>query len=787
MLAILLFSVSATKDFDILSASPIDLGNVAVDLSNSQNVNADIELNNTGNESIKVRLLLGELTNGNSNITVPETTENLVFNESKNLSFNLNIASNQEEGTYTGIVILAQDGNNSNNETVALTLVVNSTLAVSDSEPLAPYGVQGGSDVIANWTLTNTGNDEITSLIFSQSSTLELTTDSSETISFVDITTPTTIAYGATGLAEFRATIVSSTVPGIYQGTVNYTSNGGSNERTVQIEVKSNAASISHETSLSMSAVNNQNSIQKKINVSNTAWVSDTVGIAAFTVNDGNESLTISATPSSQAIAAQDKGEFTLAFNPSGKAAGTYTGTANVTYGTNNQTTIDVTVTITDPVSSISFGNLEIGDSTQVRNVTVSGSFTITNNGDTTVSNIQLTQSIDSKYSFSLSSTPSSLASGATDTVNYQITIPENQRSARVEVGSIAFTSDKVNQTSKIYLTTKSELIVKKVEVKLEGEDYDRICEENEYSCDSYDIEPDKKLTFKITLKNLHTDQDIEKTEFEVTIRDIDDEGTDDLSKKSDRFTIREEDDDYETVVFNLPDKLPDSESFEVEITAEGELEDGPDVSLPETIRFTLTYDRENEDVRIMDSYFTQDPLTCDRTTALKVKIANFGSEGVDEARIVVYSDQLDYLNREHDEIDLSSDPFDSDNDYTATYSITVPENYNGNKVDFTVWAFHGDSDSDYENYDDHVEEMTLTLAPCGGTNDATTRRQTTTTTQSSVVTFIGGGDTTGQYDYLFDSSEVPFTETSTYVALLVLINIIVIGGVIILIIKALA
>jgi hypothetical protein len=198
-------------------------------------------------------------------------------------------------------------------------------------------------------------------------------------------------------------------------------------------------------------------------------------------------------------------------------------------------------------------------------------------------------------------------------------------------------------------------------------------------------------------------------------------------------------------------------------------------------VTFSLTWDRENDDVRIEDASFSKTRLTCDRTTSLRVTIKNYGSDDQDQARIVVYSEDLDYLNRDEMDIELYADPFDTDNRYTASYSIRVPANYNGNTVDFTVWTFYDTSDSDHpDDITYYKRDLSLEVGPCAAT---TTTYAGATTTQYTPVTLPP--TTTLSPDAGYDSIEVPFTETPTYTAILVLVNIVVIGLVIALIVWA--
>ncbi len=107
--------------------------------------------------------------------------------------------------------------------------------------------------------------------------------------------------------------------------------------------------------------------------------------------------------------------------------------------------------------------------------------------------------------------------------------------------------------------------------------------------------------------------------------------------------------------------------------------------------------------------------------------------------------------------------------------------------ADITVWAFHGDSDSDKSDLEEHYrKDLTINVNSCSGSQTTTTRKATTTTaTQTTQPVYVTFDDNTGDDGTdAYDSAETPFSESPTYIAMLVLVNIVVFGLVIAIILR---
>lgn len=795
LLILLAMSVTAAT-FEIVTPS---LGIGDVNLTTTSNIPVSIEIRNPTTETIRVIMASGNIVNTDQpSYRISYLMQNLSVapNQSRTFAYNINLLSNQFKGLYSGNVVFYVDGAQSDTSSIPVSFNILPKMTIQDTidsvdSIVVPTTQQ--TTLFFNWTLKNTGNDIIESLNFDDFSASLQRISGTETIGMDRLTgSPMNLNYNSSAVVRYQLIVPVNAVPGTYQGYVRYTSNALIMQHSISVVVLSNQQVITFPNQINDNTVNSFASDSTFFNVVNDGNVPVTIVLpSTFTLSRNTDTIVVDPEGSSNYIVPIGGSKnVELAFNPLNKPAGTYTGNFSISYS-NITRIVNFNLVVTDPQLTLSLNDNAIG--LVERNVTKESTIVVKNTGSKILINPKLTvTSRNTRYGLVIIEdqiTGSSTFPNGEKTFRIRYSVPNTQNSGSFTLADVTIKADNLAtayNVGSITAQTETNLEIKSVKLKLEDTSYDEVCNEDEYDCSDFDIEPGKKLSVYVKLKNTledrsDIDNDMEDVQYTVTIKGIEGEDGDDIEKDSNRFKISAGKDGSATIVISLPSKFSDSESFDMEITASANVNDGPDMDLKQTIKGTLNYDRENEDVRITNAYLSPEDVTCDRTSTLRVTIANFGSDDLDEARIVAYSDDINLLDRSYTEINLASDQYAEDNEFTATYAIKVPSNYNGDTVKLTVWAFHGTSDSDYENYDDHIKELTLNVESCS-------RNTVTTTTRPQVATTYPNFPTTTQYvdqgvDY--QTTETPFTESPMYIAILALVFIVVLGFVITMIIKA--
>jgi len=330
--------------------------------------------------------------------------------------------------------------------------------------------------------------------------------------------------------------------------------------------------------------------------------------------------------------------------------------------------------------------------------------FSISNNGDSNLTNLTLVRTSDYSLQFSDGSGFSNalefslLQPGETVNITAQASVPGGE--FPVSIGRATISSlENVTKSINFVPSFGTHLMIDNVEVDVDGKTKHVDAGETVNN-----IEPGAKLDIQfdvINTFNRSSSIDLNDIIVEVRIKDIDN-GDDDISD-DDIGDINAGRDDTVTFSFHLPDES-DEDTYTVEITAFGD----DDIGIRHETKFTffIEVDKQSHDVRIYRTELTSSILQCDRTTFLSVTLKNFGSNEEDSAALRIDNSALNIHESEFD-IDLDNDGFRDESEYDHTISISVPESTSPGDYSISIKAFRDDDRLEDEG------QVVLTVREC--------------------------------------------------------------------------
>jgi len=334
--------------------------------------------------------------------------------------------------------------------------------------------------------------------------------------------------------------------------------------------------------------------------------------------------------------------------------------------------------------SEISLTDTDFGTSGNV-------SFEIKNAGTlNAMSNIAFDLSdINAKYEASLQDAPISLAALETAQVNLDLKVQDDEEAGKNKIGDLVISwQNQIGEQSStsvpVYITPKSYLIVESI--KINGKT-------------SGDLSLDEENEIKVEVKNDYT-EDMEDVLVTVKILDVD---GDDLEEESEEYDIDNGDDenDFE-VEFDLSSEDIDEEKYTIEVTVEGEAEDGSEHETVVTKEVSL--DLEKHNVIIKKASLTSETVQCLKQTNLEVTVENIGKSNENEVEIKVTNSELG-IDEVQRNIDL--DKFSGkDKDYRAVFSLNLNE-ANAGSYPISIEVFRD------EDKLEQSKSVTLTVEDC--------------------------------------------------------------------------
>jgi hypothetical protein len=334
-------------------------------------------------------------------------------------------------------------------------------------------------------------------------------------------------------------------------------------------------------------------------------------------------------------------------------------------------------------LSAISFADVN-------RGATVNASVTLTNDGtfDDLTSLSSAFVGVDAKYNAVLTGLPSTLAAGASATLDVQVDVPSDESAGSHSIGSLQITGTnssggEVVGSAIITLNPKSFLTIESIKVNGKSSGDLSIIKDNE---------------IKVKVQNDYT-EDMDNVEVTVTILDVD---GDDLEEDDSIGNLDVGDDDTASVTFDLAGENIDDNQYVIEVVVTGDADDG---SFHETVETkTVDVDIKTHEVQISRASLSSSSLQCSRLTTLSVTVENIGEKDEDEVEVRVLNSALGLdLSRQDIEVDSF---FDSDNDEKVSFSIDA------NGVAAGTYDLSVELSLDGELDDSAV--VTLNVAECG-------------------------------------------------------------------------
>ncbi|MEA3515073.1 MAG: hypothetical protein U9R34_06340 [Nanoarchaeota archaeon] len=446
---------------------------------------------------------------------------------------------------------------------------------------------------------------------------------------------------------------------------------------------------------------------------------------------------------------------------------------ADYTATNNDASTIDVTGTAT-VTGTITLTNYDVNNS-----IIINGIDPIEFQGEYNMHDAPVT------YTYNGSITQAfTIPANDSIEVNFKFVVPRDIGGE--QTGDLRFTS--TNLSDKLVPVTLyvSQLEIEDLDVKVGGKYDKNIQDENEgYEID-VEAEPGDTVEFYLKLENLYSDDDddgdveIENVEVIIIIDEIDD--GDELEEEADDFDIKPDDSESITIEFTVPKKA-ESDSYTVYMDIEAEDENGNDISISK--EFTLVVEREKHKVIVDNTYLKQSILECNRQTDLIVDILNMGERYEDDVKVTVTNSELG-IDLQRREIELDEDPDDDDNERTLNFAIDIDDDVAAGVYVLDVKTFYDDTVSDLARVNLVVEEC-ITAIEEEEEEEEDNVEIIIETPQIPDITM--GDESAEQITATAQAVEMTesFRDSSLFIVLLVVLNIVILIGIIWVIVRFLS
>jgi uncharacterized membrane protein len=335
--------------------------------------------------------------------------------------------------------------------------------------------------------------------------------------------------------------------------------------------------------------------------------------------------------------------------------------------------------------AALTVSDVTLGSDDQERGLTTSATFTVTNNGNTSLTGLAITSNALALYNVTFSGLPANLSAGASATVTVTGKVPldfdavdDDLTDEAFKIADLTVTADGgASASSALKMQAENQIQLKSIHAEV-ADDIESLDDG-----DKLDVKPGEEVTLTIKVKNLFSDSDDVDID-DIEVRVYSDDSDMDVDE-DDEVDVAEADSEELTLTFEV-DEDADDGTYDLFITADGTDDNG--ARHGDKVQVKLKVDRESHEVEIESaSLSTSRVKACPgtNTVTLNVGIRNIGKRDEEDAAVEVTSDALDIEQRRED-IEL-----DRDDDARFKFLLEVPHGTPTGTYGIEVAAFHSD------------------------------------------------------------------------------------------------
>ena len=219
------------------------------------------------------------------------------------------------------------------------------------------------------------------------------------------------------------------------------------------------------------------------------------------------------------------------------------------------------------------------------------------------------------------------------------------------------------------------------------------------------EAEPGDAVEFRVEVQSNFTDAEdleIEDITVEVTIEGIDDGN--DLDEESADFDRDPGDKKRVTLKFEVPLEV-EEDTFDVEIRAEGEDENGTDHEA--VMRLKLDVEKESHKLIITRNSLSPAEVSCSRKNVQAgINVINIGNEDEEDVKVHILNSDLG-IDATEDVEELTAEPNEDESRFSNTYSFSIPNDAEAGSYPVIFRVLYDDDRKKSE------ETATLTVSDC--------------------------------------------------------------------------
>ncbi len=591
----------------------------------------------------------------------PQPLVTIAAGAKTDVTYKVIVPLNTYSGTYNGVITVTDNSNSANKGTGDLALFVAKKEGLTTSTPTKITLVQGKESTI-NFTLTNTGNSDLTSISATEGDLVSGSNTMTAGSSIVEVTAePVSVSYDlakqATKEYQLKVLAGKDQAPGIYTGEVSFKTGSLESKGAVTVEVIQASdvlalTSTAGQIKLKSSAVATNNQIQ--LTLTNTGTLDETVSLPSATLVSGSNSMQVTPDKASVTVLAGQSATVKYTANGQTFAVGSYTGDLTLTYAgtktvkSNLQYSVSIaTLAITLPTS------VSLPSVAEDRGKDVVTTFTIKNNGEADLTNLVVeTKNVGSQYTIKFSTDGiffgnplglGTLKSGSSIDVQVSGKIPDTETFGQHKIGDISVTTSETGtKTTELDMNVKTFLRIEKVTMDFDTSSDTTTANGN--TIDNSRAKPGSKFSVKVKVCNRFPSNG-------QKIKDIDVEGTwveidngNDITGSASTFDLSG--DNCKDVTLDMDSKIipyfADQQKYNFLIEVSGEDKNSTTHKDTWTIPVQINREDNKADMQIFKTDLKDETVSCGDDVTLNVVAYNVGTDGNDDGKLSITSSQLD-------------------------------------------------------------------------------------------------------------------------------------------------